>query len=507
MAAPKQTTQKMVPKNRSEAALWLLATNEFRYWCGLNGYKWAKHHMVLGQHLEKVAKGEITRLAVFMPPGSAKSIYTSDLFVAWYMAQNPKHFVIAASHTQELADRFGRQARNRVAEFGPCIGLDLSPDSQAASRWSTVQGHEYFGVGVGGSVTGRRGDLAILDDLVAGAEAADSKLQRDRLWDWVNFDLMTRLKPGARMVLIMTRWHEDDVAGRLLDPTSEFYKEDEAKLWTVIKFPMEAESDDPLGRKPGDLLWPEYFTPEMATAAKRNPRLWTALYQQRPSPEEGGFFKKDWLIPYQPSELPNDLRIYFASDHAVSTKQTADKSCLVVAGVCSQGYIWILPETMWGRYSSEEFTEKALDLVKLKKPLTWWAERGHISQSIGPFLRKRMRERCIYTNIEEVTPTKDKQTRAQAVHGRMSMGLVRVPKFAPWWADAEHELLSFPTGAHDDFVDAIAHLGMGLETMVGPGGPARRRDPGPRPFTGAWLNAIDDRLKFRTMLEKATAGW
>lgn len=507
MANPNPKANKLVPKTPQEAALWLLARDEFQWWCGMNGFKWAKHHKILGLNLQKVAKGEINRLGVFMPPGSAKSVYTSDLFVPWYMAQNPGHFVIASSHTQEMAERFGRQARNRLAEFGPCIGVDLAPDAQAASRWSTVQGNEYYAVGVGGAVTGRRADLAILDDLVAGAEAADSKLQRDRLWDWLNFDLMTRLKPGAKLVLIMTRWHMDDPAGRLLDPKSEFYIEEEAKKWTVLNFPMEAENNDILGRKPGELLWPEYFTREMVDAAKRKPRVWSSLYQQRPAPEEGGFFKKDWLIPYTPNELPKDLRIYFASDHAVSTKQTADKTCLIVAGVCSQGYIWILPETLWGRFTSEEVTEKALDLIKLKNPLTWWAEKGHITQSIGPFLRRRMRERCIYTSIEEVTPAKDKLTRAQAIHGRMAMGMVRFPKFAPWWPDAEHELLSFPTGAHDDVPDALAHLGKGLETMVGPNGPVRRRDPGPKPFTGGWLNAIDERKRFKQMLERATAGW
>jgi len=508
MANPNPKANILRPKNPAEAAAWILARDDFQWWCGMNGFKWAKHHKILGQHLQKVATGEIRRLAVLMPRGSAKSTYSSRLFPGFYLGQNPSHCIIAASHTQLLADKHGRAARNYVSGKGPCIGVDIAPDSQAASHWATVQGGEYLGIGVGGSVVGSRGNCALLDDLIAGIEEADSDLFRDKVWEWLLFDLLPCLKPDARIVLVNNRWHEDDVAGRLFDPRNEHYNAEEAAKWTVLRMPLIAEDEDPLlGRKPGELLWPEYYNWDMVSDFKRDPRSFNAQYQQRPTSEEGGFFKREWLTGYTPSELPKDLRIYFASDHAVSTKQTADKTCLLVAGVCSQGYIWVLPETLWGRFTSEEVTEKAIDLIKLKNPLTWWAEKGHISQSIGPFLRRRMRERCIYTSIEEVTPAKDKQTRAQAIHGRMAMGMVRFPKFAPWWPDAEHELLSFPTGAHDDLVDALSWLGRGLETMVGPSGPLKPRILGPKPFTGAWLNSIDERKRFKQMLEKSTAGW
>ena len=510
MANPKNMPAKVVPKDNKEAALWLMASNEFRWWCGLNGFKWAKHHKILGEHLQKVASGEIRKLAVLMPRGSAKSTYSSRLFPGFYLNKNHKHCILAASHTQELADKHGRAARNYVAATGPCIGLDMSPDSQAASRWATVQGGEYFGIGVGGSVVGSRGDLALLDDLIAGVEDADSKLVRDKVWDWLMFDMIPCLKPGAKMVLVNNRWHEDDVAGRLFDPRNEHYDAKEAATWTVLRMPLIAEMDDPLlQRKEGELLWPEYYTWDMVETFKRNPRSWNAQYQQKPSSEEGDFFKKEWLLGYSPNELPKDLRIYFASDHAVSTKQVNDRTALIVAGVCSQGYIWVLPETLWGRFATDEAVEKIVDLIKLKKPLTWWAEKGQISQSIGPFLRKRMRERCIYTSIEEVTPTRDKRARAQAIHGRMAMGMVRFPKFAPWWPDAEHEILSFrgDGAVHDDFVDAMAWLGRGLETMVGPSGMVQPKPTGPKRYTGAWLNDLDRRHAFKKLVEKATAGW
>ena len=512
MAAPNPKNQRRQPQSQAEAALWLLARDEFEFWCRLNQFKWSAHHRILGQHLEKVASGEIQRLAVLMPRGSAKSTYSSRLFPGFYLNKNPKHCIIAASHTQELADKHGRAARNFVTGNGPCIGLDMSPDSQAASRWATQQGGEYFGIGVGGSVVGSRADLVLLDDLIAGVEAADSQLEKDKVWDWLLFDLMPCMKPGARMVLVNNRWDQDDVAGRMFDPKNEHYNAKEAAKWTVLRMPLVAEDDgtpDLLNRKPGELLWPEYYTWDMVDSFKRDPRSWNAQYQQRPSAPDGDFFKKDWLQGYKPDELPKNLRIYLASDHAVSTKQTADKTCVIPVGVCENNFIWVLPDIIWGRLDTHEVTEQVLDLIDRRKPLTWWAEKGHISQSIGPFLRRRMLERCIYTSIEEVTPAKNKRQRAQAIHGRMSMGMVKFPKFAPWWPDAEAEILSFrgEGDAHDDFVDTLSWIGRGLSTMTPAKAKQQRTDPRPKPMTGAWLMEDEEYQKRQRAAYLATAGW
>jgi hypothetical protein len=245
--------------------------------------------------LEAVTRGDIDRLAIFMPPGAAKSTYASILFTPWYLGNFPDHCIIAASHTAELAEKWGRRVRNLLAEHNIVLGANLALDSQAAGRWETASGGEYFAAGVGGAIAGRRADLVVIDDPVRSREDADSELIRDKTWDWYKSDLYTRLKPGGRIVLIQTRWHEDDLAGRLLEDMAAG-----GDKWDIISLPALAESNDPLGRRPGEPLWPEWENSDELARKRRTvgPRDWTALYQQRPAPEEGDYFKAEWLKPY-----------------------------------------------------------------------------------------------------------------------------------------------------------------------------------------------------------------
>jgi hypothetical protein len=234
------------------------------------------HHLLLIRNLERVANGEIDRLAVFMPPGSAKSTYSSILFPPWFLARTPAASIIAASHTTELAEKWGRRVRNLVSEHGSMLRLELSSDSQAAGRWALTSGGEYYAAGVGVGIAGFRADLAVIDDPVRSREDADSQAVRDRTWDWYKTDLLTRLRPGGRVVLIQTRWHEDDLAGRILAEAAST-----GEQWHILSLPAEAESGDPLGRQPGEWLWDDHYgyarflTREKATQLPRN---WSALY-------------------------------------------------------------------------------------------------------------------------------------------------------------------------------------------------------------------------------------
>ena len=318
-------------------------------WARYCGYVPAPHHRLVLNALERVSAGTLPRVAIFMPPGSAKSTYTSVLFTPWFLANHPQACIIAASHTQELAENWGRRVRNLVTEHGNVLGVDLSTDSQAAGRWETSAGGQYFAAGVGGAVTGRRADLALIDDPVRSREDADSEVIREKTWEWYRSDLRTRMKPGGRIILIQTRWHEDDLAGRILAEMAAGKEQ-----WEVINLPAEAEGNDPLGRQPGEWLWDDaygyanFLKHEKATQSTRN---WSALYQQRPTPEEGDYFKAEWLKTYSKLPPKSEMAIYGASDYAV-TSDGGDYTVHVVVGVDPEGRMYLLD--LWRKQASSD---------------------------------------------------------------------------------------------------------------------------------------------------------
>lgn len=426
------------------------------------GFKPARHHGVLLDALQRVESGEIPRLMVCMPPGSAKSTYTSVVFPPWFMGRNPKLSVIAASHTQELAERFGRRVRNLVAskEFGNVFGIGVADDSASAGRWDTTAGGEYFAAGVGGSITGRRADLAVIDDPVKSREDADSERSREKAWDWYTNDLLTRLKPGARQIVVMTRWHEDDLGGRIL--------ERERDRWHLIEIPMESMPGDMLGRKPGERLWPEWYTDEMVAVAKMDTRAWNALYQQQPASDDGDYFKREWFGEWQ--SLPKTLHIYGASDYAV-TEGGGDYTEHGVFGVGPTGHVYVLD--WWrGQTNSAEWIDRLCDLIGRHKPLCWFGESGPIRRAVEPYMLKRMNERNAFCRLEWLPSISDKPTRARSIQAMASMGKVFFPKNAVWKADVMGQLFRFPAGKHDDAVDVLSLIGRGLEMMPAPEGSA-----------------------------------
>jgi hypothetical protein len=255
-----------------------------------------RHHRLLLARLEQIAAGATDRLMVLMPPGSAKSTYASVLFPAWWFHRHPRSSVIAASHTADLAAHFCGQVRNLVSEH-PALGYKLSADSHAGFRFRTSERGEYYAAGVRGPITGRRADLVLIDDPIKSHAEADSAAHRDALHAWYRSELTTRLKPGGRIVLIMTRWHQDDLGGRLEG-------EDD---WTILRLPALAEDCDPLVRAPGEALWPEW---ENAAALERKrsavgPRVWSALFQQSPRPDIGALFRvaRIEIIETAPAEI------------------------------------------------------------------------------------------------------------------------------------------------------------------------------------------------------------
>lgn len=442
------------------------------------GFKPAFHHELLIRELEALERGDTRNLMVCMPPGSAKSTYTSVIFPPWFLGRNPALSVIAASHTAELAERFGRRVRNIVASppFSRVFDVGLADDSQAAGRWDTSKGGEYFAAGVGGSITGRRADLGLIDDPVKSREDADSERSREKAWEWYVNDFLTRLKPGAKQILVMTRWHEDDLGGRIL--------ERERERWKVIEIPMEAMPNDQLGREVGERLWPEWFTDEMVQIAKKDVRAWNALYQQQPASEDGDYFKADWFGEYE--ELPQNLRMYGASDYAV-TEGGGDYTEHGVVGVDGSSNIYVA-DWWFGQEQADVWIDRKADLILKHDPLCWFGESGVIRKSVEPFMMRRLQERQAFCRIEWLASIADKPTRARSIQAKAAMGKVFFPKHAPWKAHVLGNLLRFPAGKHDDSVDVLSLIGRGLETI---GAPKRKREIRTSPeLTGqSWMTA------------------
>jgi predicted phage terminase large subunit-like protein len=269
-------------------------------------------------------------------------------------------------------------------------------------------------------------------------------------------DFLTRLKPGARQIVVMTRWHEDDLGGRIL--------ERERDQWQVIEIPMEAMPGDALGRKPGERLWPEWFTDEMIRVAKLDVRGWNALYQQQPAAEDGDYFKREWFNEY--SGPPKALSIYGASDFAV-TDDGGDYTEHGIFGVDPMGNVYVLD--WWrGQTAADVWIERMCDLIIRHEPSAWFGESGPIRKSIEPFLTKRMNERKAYCRLEWLASQADKQARARSIQALASMGKLWFPALASWKSDVIGQALRFPAGKHDDAVDVLSLFGRGLQFIAPP---------------------------------------
>lgn len=385
-----------------------------------------------------------------MPPRHGKSELASRSFPAWFLGRNPNKQIIAASYNSDLAADFGREVRNIVAspEFKklfPDVGL--SADSQAADRWHTSQGGMYVAAGVGTAITGRGAHVLLIDDPFKDREEADSDLRRRRVWEWFASTAYTRLMPGGAIVVINTRWHDDDLSGRLLEQPGEG--------WEVLSLP--AVTDE-------QALWPEWYPKERLDAIRAviGEREWSALYQQRPTPDEGDFFKRDWFMEYD--QPPEGLHVYGASDYAV-TADGGDYSEHGIAGVDFNANLYILD--WWrGQTTSDVWIERQCDMILKHLPLMWFGESGVIRKAVEPFLTRRMVERNAFCQLEWLPSVADKPTRARAVQARASMGKVWLPKRAPWKEELLQQLLRFPAGKYDDGVDTLALFGRGLDQLV-----------------------------------------
>lgn len=427
-----------------------------------------QHHILICEALQKVSDGDIRNLMLFLPPGSAKSTYATVRFPAWYLGRHKRRGVISASYNSTLAEFFGGKVRNLVnsphhrAVFPAC---QLTADTRAKGEWNTENGGFYFAAGVGEGVTGRRGDLAIGDDLIRGRKDADSETVRNATWEWWKADLRTRLKPKtAARVIIMTRWHEDDPAGRILPEsyageTGEIQGRDGAK-WYVINIPAQARLLDPLGRAAGEWLWPQYFSPEYWEAERiaQGPRNWLSLYQQTPTAEEGTYFKREWFRRYR--SAPDNLTIYMSGDFAV-TEGGGDFTELAVWGVDTLDNVYALD--WWsGQASSDRWAAEWMRLVKQWRPVYFFGESGPIRRAMEPLLDRMMRDERTHTSLEWLSSGSDKAANARTYQALQANGRIYWPEVE--WADRViDQCLRFPGAKHDDAVDTCSLFGRGID--------------------------------------------
>lgn len=440
-----------------------LIRRDLTEWGRYKGYEPARHHRLICREIDDFLNSDDEVLLLFAPPGSAKSTWVSVLFPSHYLARFPKNSILAATHSVEFAQRWGRRVRNDIALDSNVLGIELAPDSQASDRWALTSGGEYYGVGAGVGISGFRADLGLGDDFFGNREDAYSETVRKKRWDWYIDDFSARLKPNAKRILMNTRWHEEDVAGRVLDQITRGIIKGR-----VISMPAIAEQNDVLGRKPGDYLWDDpggydYGAFLRARQRETSPMMWAALYQQRPAPEEGDYFKAAWLKPYVTAPAKDTLAIYGASDYAV-TADGGDYTVHVVVGVDPDGHMYLLD--LWRKQaSSDEWVEAFCALVRQWKPREWAEEQGQIRAGVGPFLERMQRERQAYVYRREFPTRADKAVRAQSIRGRMAIDGLYVQQSAAWLSVLRSELLSFPAGRHDDIVDALGLIGQLLDTI------------------------------------------
>lgn len=358
----------------------------------------------------------------------------------------PQIDVISASATSTLAEEFGRDTRNCIAssEYRNLFPLTtLAEDSQAKGRWNTAQGGGYYAIGVGGALMGRGGDLGMIDDPYATWEDGQSQLVRDKVWDWFTGTFYNRIRPGGAIVVIQHRMAEDDLVGRLIERMKAG-----GDKYTIAEIPADLE----------DPPWPERYDRAALERIKANtdPRKWSALYLQDPTPEEGTFFKRDWFTVVDPKKVNGHK--YTTGDFAV-TENGGDSTELGTH--CYAGDKLTLGIDGWtGKTTADVWIERLVDQFATHRPLCFFGESGPIRRSIEPFLRRRMQERSSFCRLEWLPRPHDKPTMARPLQAMASMGKVQI-------ADTEYghhvlaQLLKFPGGGLDT-TDMAGLMGMAI---------------------------------------------
>ncbi len=417
-----------------------------------DGFIEGRHHKIIAEKLERIARGELKRLIVNMPPRHSKSEFASYLMPSWFLGRNPKLKIIQATMNTELAVRFGRKVRDLIAdpvyhEIFP--NTDLKADSQAAGRWETSAGGEYFAAGVGAAMTGRGADLLIIDDPHSEQDAL-SPSAYDNAWEWYTSGPRQRLQPGGSIIIVQTRWSKKDITGRLLQTQA---KDSLGDQWEVVEFPAIMPSGEP--------LWPEFWAKEELIKVKASLSVgkWNAQWQQNPTSEETALVKREWWNVWEREDTPKLDYIVQSYDTAYSKKETADYSAITTWGVFEPredgDQHLILLDARKGRWSFPELKAIAIEENEYWEPDMMLIEAKASGQPLADELR------MLNLPVSTFAPGRrkgggglDKTTRMHMVAPIFESGKVWYPekKFAE---EVIEEVASFPNGDHDDYCDSM----------------------------------------------------
>jgi len=405
------------------------------------------HHKIIAEKLDAIRSKKISRLIVNMPPRHTKSEFASFLFPAWMMGCNPKLKIIQTTHTAELAYRFGRKVRNLMndTEYRSIFEeVELRADSQAAGRWETNHGGEYFAAGVGGSITGRGADLLIIDDPHSEQDAL-SKTAMENAWEWYTSGPRQRLQPGGSIVVVMTRWSEDDLTERLIEAQAQ---DPMADQWEIVDFP--AITDD------GQPQWPNFWKLEQLEAVKASlpAQKWEAQWQQNPTSEETAIIKREWWQLWDKEYMPKLLHVIQSYDTAFSAKDSADYSAITTWGVFRNEMNGkqniMLMDAHRGKWEFPQLKRVAMEQAKYWEPETIIIE----AKATGMPLTHELQ--LMGLPVVNYTPSRgnDKLVRVNSISPLFEAGQVWAPPFK-WAEEVVEECAAFPYGKHDDYVDSV----------------------------------------------------
>ncbi len=418
----------------------------------------AAHHRLILQRVDETSRTPHGRLMVFTPPGSGKSTYASVVFPSWYLGAAPERRLILASYGDALASRMGRRTRSivRQVRYRRIWNAELAADSHAAHAFALTNGSEYLACGMLSGVTGNRADGIVLDDPVRGREQANSEVIRDKVYDAYEDDLKTRLMPGGWIVLIQTRWHEDDLAGRIL-PTGWSGESGhllcrDGNVWEVLCLQARSETaSDPLGRVPGEYLWPEWFTQKHWAQFEGNPRTWASLYQQLPVPPEGDLFRPEAITPVD--IVPTTHIDWVRGWDLASIEGDGDYTAGARLGRMADGRYLIgdMCRGRWGPDRRDAIIAGTASLDGARIRISLPQDPGQAGKTQVLYLTRELAGYRVVSSPE----TGDKVTRAEPFAAQVNAGNVLMVR-ADWNPALVSELRAFPFGAHDDQVDALS---------------------------------------------------